>query len=66
MSGNAKPKPLGKRQREAVWTAWNAMPNGETYAVRKIALKLGLDERRVAATVYPEATFGKWEPGDAG
>jgi len=45
-------------QRDAIWQAWNELPDGAPNAVQVVSARLGLPVAAVAATVYPEATFG--------
>lgn len=45
---------------QAVWDAWNALPNDEPRPVHTIAAALGMEPAEVAAIVYPAERFGAW------
>jgi hypothetical protein len=54
----ANPKSATER---AVWAVWNALPDGATSPVRRIARALDMTPADVAFIVFPAETFGRWD-----
>lgn len=45
---------------QAVWAAWNTLPDGHPAPVKQIAADLHMTPADVAFVVYPAETFGRW------
>lgn len=45
---------------EAVWSAWNALPDDHPAPVKTIARQLGMTPADVAFIVYPADIFAPW------
>lgn len=49
---------------QAVWAAWNELPEDYPSPVKRIARDLGMEPADVAFIVYPAEQFGAWDDSE--